>query len=103
MPRPSQAEIGLKCNECRIITDNIEPITIKKTDKGNFRISVNVLNVENGNINKLNKAQLDLIPPEIINAPNGSVFNNTITKVDGGIIPILPILSKVLPSVVPQH
>ena len=94
MPRPSQAEIGLKCNECRIITDNTEPVTIKKTDKGNFSISVICAKCGKWKHKQMNKAQLDLMPPEIINAPNGSVFNNTVTKVDGGIIQILPILSK---------
>lgn len=95
MARPSKAEIEVRYNNCHEITDNIEPLTIKKTDKGNFRISVTCAKCGKWKHKQMNKAQLDLMPPEIINAPNGSVFNNTYNKTEGGALPILPILGKI--------
>ena len=85
----------MKCNHCKEYTQSIGPIIIKKERGNRFHIRA-ICIICNKQKNKyLNKAQVDILPPELKDAEDYKTFVDNIDTKSGGIIPILPVIAAI--------
>ena len=91
MPRKQFLEVRLYCLKCKDYTQSIEPIIIKTDVGSRFHIEAMCSICNKFKRKFLNLEQVKLLPKEIRESADVSIFNNNIT-IDGKAIPLLALI-----------
>jgi len=98
MPRKINNETKLFCKSCKEFSQTIEPLTIHKLklNKNNgqrYQISGTCIICKYVKNKTLNKDQVKLLPPEIINGEPDKKY--TSIERNGGIFPLIPLIKAI--------
>ena len=95
MVRNTSNELRLKCNYCKEFTQSLGRIIFKKERGNRFHIRATCVICNKQKSKYLNKAQVDILPPELKDAEDNKTFVDNIETKTGGIIPILPVIAAI--------
>ena len=94
MRRRPNLEIRLRFKTCKEFTQSINPIIIKKETNNRFYIKAACLICNKFKTKYLNIEQINFLQDEIRNAPDNTIFTDTIER-NIGIIPLLPLIDAI--------
>ena len=86
--------LSIKFLKCNKLTESIEPVIIRKLSNDKYKITIDCAICKKPKNRTLNKFQMQLLPEEIKNASDNSVFANTIEK-NGKALPIIPLIGAI--------
>ena len=94
MPRRKNNQTHICCNTCKIYTQSIEPVDIRKESGNRFHFKAMCIICNKFKNKYLNLEQVKLLPDEIRDSDDGSIFTNTIIRNDE-ILPIIPLIGSI--------
>ena len=94
MPRKQSSDVRLYCLKCKDYTQSIEHIIIKNDVGSRFHIKAMCSICNKFKTKFLNLEQVKLLPKEIRESEDGSIFTNTIER-NGGIIPLIHLIGDI--------